>query len=71
MILQLGVMCYMLASAGARFDRQRMALWEVAARLAVGLAVIHPDHLVSAGVVAAGAILVAIHYATGARRAVA
>ncbi len=37
---------YLLSSALARFDMTRLALWEVAARLAVALAVVHKDPMV-------------------------
>lgn len=68
LLVQLAVLVYMLASAAARFDRRRLGWGEAALRLAVGLAVIHPDALVSGAAVAASIALVAVHRAAHGRR---
>ena len=40
-------MVYLLASATSRFDLKRLSLFEVGARLAIGLALIHPEFAVN------------------------
>ena len=45
LILRLLAMVYLLASATSRFDLTRLSLFEIGVRLAIGLALIHPEFL--------------------------
>lgn len=47
LLVRLAAALYLLASALARFDRVRLAMWEVAARLAAAAAILAADPLVS------------------------
>ncbi|MEM9840300.1 MAG: TRAP transporter fused permease subunit [Pseudomonadota bacterium] len=58
LLLRLAALIYMLASAASRYDAHRMPLWEVAIRVAMGLALIHPDPVIS-GPALAGAVGIA------------
>ena len=61
LLLRLGALIYMLASAASRFDAHRMSIWEVGLRIVVGLALIHPDPLVSGPALAAAVVIAFIH----------
>lgn len=62
LILRLALLIYMLASAAARFDKGRMAIWESLARAAAGLALISPVLMVSGAAVVACVALVGVHH---------
>ena len=62
LLLRLALLIYMLASAASRFDRGRMPAWEVIARAAAGLLLIHPSAMVSGIAVMASLGLIALHY---------
>lgn len=59
LIARLGLALYLLASALARFDRARLATWEMAVRLAAALAIMSSVVLLSAVGIAIGAALIA------------
>ena len=61
LILRLGALIYMLASAASRFDAYRMPIWEVGLRVIAGLALIHPDLLVSGTALAASVAIAVMH----------
>lgn len=61
LLARLGALIYMLASAASRFDARRMPLWEAGLRVVAGLALIHPDPLISAPALAAAAGLALAH----------
>ena len=61
LLARLGALIYMLASAASRFDARRMPLWEAGLRVIAGLALIHPDPLISAPALAAAAGLALAH----------
>lgn len=61
LLARLGALIYMLASAASRFDARRMPLWEAGLRMVAGLALIHPDPLISAPALAAAAGLALAH----------
>ena len=61
LLARLGALIYMLASAASRFDARRMPLWEAGLRVVAGLALIHPDPLISAPALAAAAGLAFAH----------
>lgn len=61
LLARLGALIYMLASAASRFDARRMPLWEAGLRVIAGLALIHPDPLISAPALAAAAGLAFAH----------
>ncbi|WP_162300849.1 TRAP transporter permease [Alkalilacustris brevis] len=69
MLLQLATMVYMLASAAAGFDRDRMTPLVRLLRAATGLAVISPDPMVSGVAVAAAVALVLSHRRPATRKA--
>ena len=61
LILRLGLLIYMLASAAARFDAHRMPIWEAVLRAAAGLLLISPVFTVSGGAVVACVALIVLH----------
>lgn len=61
LLARLGALIYMLASAASRFDARQMPLWEAGLRVIAGLALIHPDPLISAPALAAAAGLALAH----------
>ena len=61
LILRLGALIYMLASAASRFDAYRMPIWEVGLRVIAGLALVHPDLLVSGTALAASVAIAVMH----------
>ena len=58
LIVRLALALYLLASALARFDRARLPLWEVTARLAAALALVAADPSVWGGGLVAFAVLI-------------
>ena len=56
------------ASATSRFDLTRLSLFEVAARLAIGLALIHPEFAVWPCLVI-GAAIIGYHFITARSKA--
>ena len=70
LILRLLAMVYLLASATSRFDLKRLSLFEVAARLAIGLALIHPEFAVNGPALLIGAALIGYHFITARAKAV-
>lgn len=61
LLVRLAALIYMLASACSRFDARRMTLWEAGLRIVAGLALIHPDPLVSGPALLASIGLVILH----------
>ena len=59
--VRLAALIYMLASAASRYDVYRMPLWEVVIRVVVGLALIHPDPVISGPALAAAAGIALLH----------
>ncbi|MGC6474986.1 MAG: TRAP transporter permease, partial [Candidatus Puniceispirillaceae bacterium] len=55
LILRLLAMVYLLASATSRFDLTRLSLFEIGVRLAIGLALIHPEFSVNCPALLLGA----------------
>ncbi|MEC7210622.1 MAG: C4-dicarboxylate ABC transporter, partial [Pseudomonadota bacterium] len=64
LILRLLLALVLLASALSRFDRARLALWEVGARLTLAAMLLAGDVLVYGGAAAAGIGLLAWHRVT-------
>ncbi|MYG10682.1 MAG: TRAP transporter fused permease subunit [Rhodobacteraceae bacterium] len=62
LIVRLAALIYMLATATSRFDHSRMRIWEAVLRVLAGLALIHPDILVSGSALIASAGLVIAHH---------
>lgn len=67
LLLRLGALIYLLASATSRYDTRPLALWEVIARIAVGLALIHPDLIVNGPAMIAAVGLIFVHRISTAR----
>ena len=61
LLVRLAALIYMLASAASRFDTHRMPFWEVGLRVIAGLALIHPDPLLSGPALAAAAGIALAH----------
>ena len=61
LLVRLAALIYMLASACSRFDARRMTLGEAGLRIVAGLALIHPDPLVSGPALLASIGLVILH----------
>ena len=61
LLLRLGALIYLLASAASCFDLARLRPWEIALRIGVGLALIHPDLLINASALALALALVVAH----------
>jgi len=61
LLARLSVALYLLASALARFDRIRLELWEVAARLALAVAMVHPSAYVNVAAIGLAGALVLTH----------
>ena len=70
LILRLLAMVYLLASATSRFDLTRLSLFEVGARLAIGLALIHPEFAVNGPALLIGAAIIGYHFITARSEAV-
>ena len=70
LILRLLAVVYLLASATSRFDLKRLSLFEVAARLAIGLALIHPEFAVNGPALFIGAAIIGYHFITARSKAV-
>ena len=70
LILRLLAMVYLLASATSRFDLTRLSVFEVAARLAIGLALIHPEFAVNGPALLIGAAIIGYHFITARSKAV-
>ena len=70
LILRLLAMVYLLASATSRFDLTRLSLFEVGARLAIGLALIHPEFAVNGPALLIGAAIIGYHFITARSKAV-
>ena len=70
LILRLLAMVYLLASATSRFDLSRLSLFEVGARLAIGLALIHPEFVVNGPALLLGAAIIGYHLITARSKAV-
>ena len=70
LILRLVAMVYLLASATSRFDLTRLSLFEIGVRLAIGLALIHPETAVNGFALLLGAAIIAFHFISVRRRAV-
>jgi len=70
LILRLLAMVYLLASATSRFDLTRLSLFEVVARLAIGLALIHPEFAVNGPALLIGAAIIGYHFITARSKAV-
>ena len=64
LILRLLAMVYLLASATSRFDLRRLSLFEVGVRLAIGLALIHPEFAVNGPTLLLGAGIIGYHFIT-------
>ena len=62
LILRLCALIYMLASAASAFDKTRLDIWEIFLRVLAGLALIHPDFLISGCALAVCTGLILIHY---------
>lgn len=60
-LLRLFVMCYLVATAASRFDYTRLKGTEAMLRAALGIAIIHPEPLISGAAVAAGLALILIN----------
>ena len=65
--VKLATIIYMLSSAASGYDRFRMNPMEAVLRIAVGLAAIHPDVLVSGIAIVAAIAIVAGHRILGSR----
>lgn len=63
LLVRLGMLIYMLASAASRFDTARMKPWEIILRVAGGLALIHPDFMISGFALALCIGLIVVHRA--------
>ena len=61
LLLRLGALIYLLASAASCFDLARLRPWEIALRIGVGLALIHPDLLINASALVLALALVGVH----------
>ena len=61
LLVRLAALIYLLASAASRFDARRMPFWEVGLRVIAGLALIHPDPLLSGPALAAAAGIALAH----------
>ncbi len=61
LLARLGALIYMLASAASRFDMHRMPIWEVGLRIVIGLALIHPDPIVSGSALLAAIAITIVH----------
>ena len=61
LLLRLAALIYMLASAASRFDSHRLSILEVVLRVGVGLAVIHPDPLISGPALLGAVVLATLH----------
>ena len=70
LILRLLAMVYLLASATSRFDLTRLSLFEVGARLAIGLALIHPEFAVNGPALLIGAAIIGYHFITARSKVV-
>jgi TRAP transporter 4TM/12TM fusion protein len=70
LILRLLAMVYLLASATSRFDLTRLSLFEVGARLAIGLALIHPEFAVNGPALLLGVAIIGYHFITARSKAV-
>jgi len=70
LILRLVAMVYLLASATSRFDLTRLSLFEIGVRLAIGLALIHPETAVNGFALLLGAAIIVFHFISVRRRAV-
>ena len=70
LILRLLAMVYLLASATSRFDLTRLSLFEVGARLAIGLALIHPELTVNGSALLLGACIIGYHAITARAKTV-
>lgn len=68
LLLRLALLIYMLASAASRFDRGKMSVWEVIARAAAGLLLIHPSAIVCGIAALASLGLIALHYGVLSRK---
>ena len=64
LILRLLAMVYLLASATSRFDLTRLSLFEIGVRLAIGLALIHPEFSVNGPALLFGAGIIGYHFIT-------
>ena len=64
LILRLLAMVYLLASATSRFDLTRLSLFEIGVRLAIGLALIHPEFSVNGPALLLGAGIIGYHFIT-------
>ena len=62
LILRLLAMVYLLASATSRFDLTRLSLFEIGVRLAIGLALIHPEFSVNGPALLLGAGIISFHF---------
>ncbi len=63
LLLRLGMLIYMLASAASRFDSARLKPWEIVLRVVAGLALIHPNILFSGTALALAIGLIVMHRA--------
>ena len=70
LILRLLAMVYLLASATSRFDLTRLSSFEVGARLAIGLALIHPEFAVNGPALLIGAAIIGYHFFAARAKAV-
>ena len=70
LILRLLAMVYLLASATSRFDLTSLSLFEIGARLAIGLALIHPEFAVNGPALLLGAAIIGYHFITARSKAV-
>lgn len=61
LLLRMAALIYLLASAASRFDKKRMPILEVAMRGITGLAMIHPDVVVSGTALVIAATLILFH----------
>ena len=68
-LLRTAFMIYLLASATSRFDRTRLAPWEVAVRLGAALFLIAPGFAIHGLAAAVGVAAVAYHHVQGRRSA--
>ncbi len=68
LLLRLALLIYMLASAASRFDRGTMPAWEVIARAAAGLLLIHPSVIIGGIAVLASLGLISLHYGVLVRK---
>ncbi len=70
LLLRLGLALYLLASALARFDRTKLALWEAAARLALATLIMIPSPFVFIPAAIGAILLMAGHTISSRRSAV-